>query len=88
MWLRQVTTMRKAQGISINVLIVVVLALLVIAILASIMINKLGVFSRDTGECSQRGGQCAVECGVGDAAATPIRVSASCAEPGTVCCIG
>lgn len=50
--------MKKAQGISINVIIVAAIALLVLVILSVIFIGRLGTFSSSVGECENKGGSC------------------------------
>ncbi len=49
---------KKAQGLSLNVIIIAVLALLVLVILAVIFTGKAGVFRRDSGDCNVLGGSC------------------------------
>ena len=49
---------KKAQGISINVIIIAAVALLVLVILSVIFIGRLGTFSTAVGECSNKGGTC------------------------------
>ena len=49
---------KKAQGISINVIIVAAIALLVLVILSVIFIGKLGIFSTKVGDCENKGGTC------------------------------
>lgn len=51
--------MKKAQGISINVIIVAAIALLVLVILSVIFIGRIGTFSTAVGECTNKGGVCA-----------------------------
>ena len=43
--------MKKAQGISINVIIVTIIALLVLVILAAIFTGKLTLFNRQVNDC-------------------------------------
>lgn len=49
---------KKAQGISINVVIVAAIALLVLVVLSVIFIGRLGLFSSSVGECENKGGVC------------------------------
>lgn len=50
--------MKKAQGISMNVVIIAALALLVLVVLSVIFLTRTGVFSRKTIDCRQNGGIC------------------------------
>jgi hypothetical protein len=50
--------MKKAQGMSMNVIIIAALALLVLVVLSVIFLTRAGVFSRETVNCRQQGGLC------------------------------
>jgi hypothetical protein len=50
--------MKKAQGISMNVIIIAALALLVLVVLSVIFLTKTGVWSRESVNCRQNGGVC------------------------------
>lgn len=50
--------MKKAQGISMNVVIIAALALLVLVVLSVIFLSKMGVTQRGMADCRQQGGQC------------------------------
>ena len=50
--------MKKAQGISMNVVIIAALALLVLVVLSVIFLSKTGIWSRETVNCRQQGGVC------------------------------
>ncbi|MBW2977590.1 hypothetical protein KY331_01975 [Candidatus Woesearchaeota archaeon] len=50
---------KKAQGISINVIIIAAIALLVLVVLAVIFTGRLGRFGASVGECENKGGKCA-----------------------------
>ncbi len=58
---------RKAQGLSLNVIIVAAIGLLVLVILSVIFIGKMGGTSRDIDRCETKGGSCVVS--TGDSAA-------------------
>jgi len=49
---------KKAQGISINVIIVAAVALLVLVVLSVIFLGRLGIFGSQVGQCENKGGQC------------------------------
>ena len=51
--------MSKAQGISINVIIVAAIALLVLVVLSVIFMGRIGQFGSKVGECKNKGGKCA-----------------------------
>lgn len=78
----------RAQGMSINVIIIVVLALIVLIVLATISGSKLGIFSRTTSNCVQQGGTCAIACGEGAAIDKPISMPTGVCEDNQVCCTG
>ena len=57
---------KKAQGMSINVIIIAVLALLVLVVLAFIFTGKIGQFSKATGDCKAISGDiCDYTCSSG-----------------------
>ena len=84
--------MKKAQGISMNVIVIAAIALLVLVILALITTGRLGLFSKGVTECRNQGGVCADEganCGDVDTNAEnyPTEYSgASCGE-NSKCCL-
>jgi len=49
---------KKAQGLSLNVIIIAALALLVLVILAVIFMGRTGMFRRESGNCGAMGGSC------------------------------
>ena len=75
---------KKAQGISMNVIIIAAIALLVLVILSVIFIGRMGSFGEQTGACDQQGGTCydGTSCPQG----TAKHGSLQCSE-GQVCCI-
>jgi len=50
--------MKKAQGISLNTIIIAAIALLVLVILAIIFMVRMGVFSQNSNDCKQYQGDC------------------------------
>ena len=50
--------MAKAQGISINVIVVSAIALLVLVVLSVMFFGKIGLFAAKSSSCAERGGQC------------------------------
>jgi len=80
--------MKKAQGISINVIIIAAIALLVLVVLSVIYIGRMGDWGAKTGDCQNKGGKCATACNQGDAVGYPTQYSAwTCPTQGQVCCI-
>ncbi len=49
---------KKAQGMSMNVIIVAVIAIVILVVLILIFTGKTKFFSKTTGDCSTKGGQC------------------------------
>jgi len=53
--------MAKAQGISINVIVVAAIALLVLVVLSVMFVGKIGIFSGKSVSCSDQGGSCQID---------------------------
>lgn len=53
---------RKAQGISLNVIIIAAIALLVLVILSIIFIGRMGKTREEVDRCETNGGICADDC--------------------------
>ena len=79
---------KKAQGLSVNVIIVAVLALLVLVVIAFIFTGRFAIFSRTTGDCEATGGDCEYSCDEGYSL-DPIRKCYDGDEIDTtrVCCV-
>lgn len=54
---------KKAQGISMNVIIIAAIALLVLVVLSIIFLGRIGDFSETTIDCEANGGRCLDSCG-------------------------
>ena len=54
--------MKRAQGISIRVIIVAVLAIVVMLVLIAIFSNKINLFSANALDCDSKGGTCFSTC--------------------------
>ncbi len=85
---------KKAQGISINIVIVAAVALLVLVILSVIFMGRMGTFSATSKDCVAQGGKCFVKtdgCGSGttpgDNAFTTEYSTWTCSDTAQVCCI-
>lgn len=74
---------KKAQGISMNVIIIAAIALLVLVILSVIFIGRMGKFGERTAACEQQGGTCydGTTCPAGTT-----KYAAKCEED-QVCCL-
>lgn len=80
--------MKKAQGISLNVIIIAILALLVLVVLAMIFTGRIGIFTKETKSCATLGNNAvcvgdAGECGGQD---QKVMGGYTCPEEG-VCCL-
>ncbi len=51
---------KKAQGMSLNVIIIAALGLLVLVVLAIIFTGRTGVFVKESDKCGYQGGRCVV----------------------------
>lgn len=83
---------KKAQGISIDVIIIAAIALIVLVIIAVIFISKLGIFGSQVGDCANKGGMCVaadVQCGEEETAAEAygIPMALSCPVKEEHCCV-
>lgn len=82
--------MKKAQGISVNVIIIAAIALLVLVILSVVYIGRMGEWGIQTKNCETQGGKCSEKCGHVDygtenyPTAYPLW---NCEVPGEDCCI-
>ncbi len=56
---------KKAQGLSLNTIIIAALVLLVLVILAVIFTGRMGKWGSETSNCEKQGGSCIEECGEG-----------------------
>ena len=54
--------MKKAHGISLNVIIIAAVALLVLVILSVIFMGRMGTFGTESNDCENKGGMCLDEC--------------------------
>ncbi len=76
--------MKKAQGISINVIIVAAIALIVLVVLVAIFTGRLGAFTRGVSSCTDKGGICEASPCTGDTTTLP---GTACEKDGLVCCL-
>jgi hypothetical protein len=80
--------MKKAQGLSLNAIIVAILVLLVLVVLSLIFTGKLGNFRMASEDCSTINGQCVEDASFCSGATQKAVSTHSCPEEGPqVCCI-
>jgi hypothetical protein len=79
---------RKAQGLSLNVIIIAVIAIVVLVVLIIIFTGKTRLFSQATTNCESKGGHCKPKC---DPDTEVKQFGTDCASrensPGSECCI-
>ena len=75
---------KKAQGMSMNVIIIAAIALLVLVILSVVFIGRMTTFTDETGGCAGKGGTC--YSGGCPSGTTPFR-SGTCSDDGEACCL-
>ena len=80
---------KKSQSLSINTIIIAVLALAALVLLIIIFTKGVGKTSENLGSCITKGGQCANEKGecIDKNYQIPIIVSGDCEKKKNVCCI-
>jgi hypothetical protein len=81
---------KKAQGLSITVIIVAVIALLVLIILALVFTGGLGRFGLKVADCENKQGKCAEACGSDEAGTLDYPTEFpewKCAEEDEKCCV-
>lgn len=83
--------MKKAQGISMSVIVIAAIALLVLVILSVVFIGRMGIWGKDVNNCENKGGVCAPTCGQDSAQSYPTAYPAwNCEDEGgqaMKCCI-
>lgn len=73
---------RKAQGLSLNIIIIAVIALIVLVVLVIIFTGKTRTLSKTVDSCDQRGGKCEAKCPLSSLKYTSLKCPS-----GTVCCV-
>ena len=74
---------KKAQGLSLSVIIIATLVLLVLIILSTVFMARMGVFRTEVAKCELSGGTCQASC---DGAAGETQIVGYECSTG-VCCI-
>ncbi|HLD88766.1 MAG TPA: hypothetical protein VI894_01020 [Candidatus Nanoarchaeia archaeon] len=59
---------KRGVELSVNVIIIAIIALLVLVILVAIFTGRIAIFSGESAKCESQGGKCSFVCGQGDAA--------------------
>ena len=77
--------MKKAQGVSLTVIIVAILALLVLVVLAAIFVGKTGTTVQGFNDCENKGGDC--QAGPNCEAGYVKMAAYSCPTKDDVCCL-
>ena len=88
--------MKKAQGMSMNVIIIAALALIVLVVLAVVFMNKMGGFVGESDSCENNGGRCVYDAPLGSNPCGAYEVRRTgrnymCPEIGGergICCVG
>ena len=81
---RSNSRMKKAQGLSLNIVVIAVISLVVLIILIAIFTGKIGIFGENLKDCSSKGGKCVSR---GQCESYQLISTATCSE-GEVCCMG
>jgi len=74
--------MTKAQGLSMQTIVVAAIVIIVLIILIVIFSGKMNIFGEGTDDCASKGGECKSSCGAGEA----LVPSSNCPDK-TRCCI-
>jgi hypothetical protein len=79
--------MKKAQGISVNVIIIAAIALLVLVVLSVIFIGRMGNWGTNAADCKNKGGTCAsgTTCPSGQTQYSGFECTGT--DKGKICCI-
>ncbi len=77
--------MKKAQGLSVNVIIIAAIALLVLVVLSVIYIGRMGDWGTKAANCENKGGDCS---GTGECPAGKTEFKGwTCTDKANTCCI-
>ena len=82
--------MKKAQGLSLNTIVIAAIVVLVLIVLSVIFLRGSGQFSQNVASCEVQGGRCAPACGdiaYGTLDYTIQRPDISCRDQIDVCCL-
>jgi len=81
--------MKKAQSLSMNTIVIAALALLVLVIVALITTGRISIFSRESADCKNQGGDCkpGITCPEGWKLFGAGKCTVASGEPAQICCI-
>jgi Na+-transporting methylmalonyl-CoA/oxaloacetate decarboxylase gamma subunit len=77
--------MKKAQGLSLNTIIIAALVIMVLVILILVFTERMGNFSSQSESCQAKGGTCKEECNPETEMESVL--GGSCASEDQVCCV-
>ncbi len=77
----------KSQGISINVVIIAVLALVVLVVLTFIFTGKVKIFSEGLQSCEAKQGECKSSCSENEAKIANTNCPEGGAKENKICCV-
>ena len=85
----EVLDMKKAQGISLNAIIIATLALLVLVVLAMIFTGRIGIFTKETKNCGTLGNNARCVADASECAGSDQKVmnSYTCPTDTSICCL-
>lgn len=75
--------MKKAQGLSLNTIIIAALVIMVLVILALVFTGQMGDFGKTSKSCVSKGGECRAECLETESASL---LGGSCSDE-QICCV-
>ncbi|MCK5107830.1 MAG: hypothetical protein KAQ83_03825, partial [Nanoarchaeota archaeon] len=77
--------MKKAQGLSLNTIIIAALVIMVLVILILVFTGRMGSFSAQSESCQAKGGQCKEDCVEGAEMVSVL--GGTCVSEDQVCCV-
>ena len=75
---------KKAQGLSINTIVVSAIAVVILVVLILVFTGKIGLFNKNVSACAQNGGHCTTDASCGDNARN---VNYQCPDDNQICCM-
>ncbi len=75
---------KKADGLSMQVVIIAIICIIVLAVLVAIFLSKTGIFGTQVSNCRAKGGECQP---VAPCPEKEVAVGGLCTDPEYVCCI-
>ena len=78
--------MKKAQGLSLNTIIIAALVIMVLVILILVFTGRMGNFSSSSESCQAKGGRCDIDCDDGEMEGIGV-LGGDCPSEDQICCI-